>query len=65
MGALSDRIVLTIITVTAIVAFGGYLVTVLMTTWSDWYLQNVLPVIAAVALVVVVFAVWEGFGLMD
>lgn len=65
MGVLSDRIVMTIIVVTAAAGLGGYLVTVLITEWSDWYVQNVLPILAGVFLVAIVLAVWGGLDLMD
>lgn len=65
MGTLSDRIVMTIIVVTAVVGLAGYLVTVMITEWSDWYVRNVLPILVGVFFVAIVFAVWEGLDLLD
>lgn len=65
MSTFSDRLVMTVIVVTAVLGLVGHVVTSIVTQWSDWYVHNVLPILAAVFVVALVIAVWEGLDLMD
>lgn len=65
MSLLGDRILMTIVVVTALAGLLGYWLTLGVPQLSRWYTQYALPLVLVVALLVVVVVVWEGLDLMD